>query len=72
MTEKQVSQKISSFLCFRSNMNEIKCPKCGEQITDERIEAAVNYAHDCGFDEGYEAARDEYEAQEETNNERRN
>lgn len=32
----------------------IKCPKCGESITDDAIERALQYAHDCGFDEGYE------------------
>jgi hypothetical protein len=48
-------------------MDEIKCPKCGEAISEELIEKALIYAHDSGFDEGYETARDEYEAQEETN-----
>lgn len=54
-------------------MDEIKCPNCGEIIESESIEAAMVYAHDCGFDEGYETARDEYElgATKERHEERR-
>lgn len=37
-------------------MDEIRCPRCGEPIGDELIDRAVEYAHDVGFDEGYEAA----------------
>ena len=28
-------------------------------VADEKIEAAIAYAHDVGFDEGYEAAMEE-------------
>lgn len=45
-------------------MNGFRCPNCGECITDETIEAAMTYAHDCGFDEGYETAIEEREAEE--------
>ncbi|MBR3158428.1 MAG: hypothetical protein IKF14_05230 [Atopobiaceae bacterium] len=37
-------------------METIKCPKCGSEISSEAIERAMQYAHDCGFDEGYETA----------------
>lgn len=43
----------------------IRCPKCGEPIPDGRIEAAMEYAHDVGFDEGYEAAMEEVESEHE-------
>lgn len=38
-----------------------RCRKCGEEINDEQINSAMQYAHDCGFDEGYEAASMEFE-----------
>lgn len=40
-------------------MDGFKCPECGAEITDEAIEKAIDYAHDCGFDEGYETAEEE-------------
>ena len=40
-------------------MDGFICPNCGAEITDEAIEKAIDYAHDCGFDEGYETAEEE-------------
>ena len=43
----------------------IRCPKCGEPVPDGLIDAAIGYAHDVGFDEGYESAMEEVEARSE-------
>ncbi len=40
---------------------QIKCPACGTGISDETVDRAIQYAHDTGFDEGYEAAQEERE-----------
>ena len=41
----------------------MECPYCGEDIPESLIDAgmekALGYAHDVGFDEGYESAEEE-------------
>lgn len=37
------------------------CRECGAEISDDTIERALLYAHDCGYDEGYEEALSECE-----------
>ena len=40
-------------------MMSFVCSECGALISDETIEKSIQYAHDCGFDEGYETAIEE-------------
>lgn len=69
----RITDGITGIMCgncgeLTLNLDAAYCPKCGSHVEsvqddgDSFAERMIVYAHDTGFDEGYQAAFDEVES----------